>query len=104
MKKTKKTKSTYDRAMEDPKFRKLFEKEYKELVLSELILAMMEEDHISVRNLAKEIGMAPSVVQSMRSGKHENMTLKNFIKLITALGGELTIKKGDEYLPVKIAA
>jgi DNA-binding Xre family transcriptional regulator len=104
MKKNKKTKTTYDRAMEDPKFKKLFKKEYKELVLSELILAMMEEDHISVRNLAKEIGMAPSVVQSMRSGKHANMTLKNFIKLIAALGGEVTIKKGAEYLPVKIAA
>jgi hypothetical protein len=32
------------------------------------------------------------------------MTLKNFIKLISALGGEVTIKKGTEYLPVKIAA
>ena len=102
MKKNRKPKSTYDRAMEDPKFKKLFEKEYKDLVLSEIILAMMEEDHISVRKLAKEVGLAPSVVQSVRSGQHSNMTLKNFIKLISALGGEVTIKKGNEYLPVKM--
>lgn len=104
MKKTKKHKSLYEREMENPQFRRFFEEDYKKLVLSELILAMMAEDHISVRKLAKEVGIAPSVVQSVRSGKHSNMTLKNFIKLITALGGEVTIKKGKEYLPVRLAA
>ena len=104
MRKNRKIKSTYDQAMENPKFKKLFEKEYKDLVLSELLLAMMAEDHMSVRKLAKEVGLAPSVVQSVRSGKHSNMTLKNFIKLISALGGEVTIKKGKEYIPVKLAA
>jgi len=104
MKKTKKGKSTYQKEMENPRFRKLFQKEYHELVLSELILALMEEDNISVRKLAKEVGIASSVIQSVRSGEHVNMTLRNFIKLINALGGELTIKKGKEYLPVKLAA
>src|SRR3982751_3181001 len=104
MKKSKKTKSTYEQEMENPKFRKLLEKEYGELVLSELILALMEEDNISVRKLAKEVGLAPSVVQSVRSGQHSNMTLKNFMKLISALGGELAIKKGNEYIAVRLAA
>lgn len=104
MKRVKKVQSTYDREMRDAKFKKRLEKEYKELVLSELILAMMAEDNRSVRKLAEEAGIAPSVLQSVRSGKHSNMTLKNFIKLISALGGELTIKKGREYIPVKLAA
>lgn len=104
MKRTKKVKTTYDREMQDPKFRKLFEKEYKDLLLSELILALMAEDKRSVRRLAKEVGLAPSVIQSVRSGEHSNMTLRSFLKLITALGGEVTIKKGKDYLPVKIAA
>lgn len=90
--------------MENPKFRKLLEKEYSELVLSELILAMMSGEKVSVRKLAKEIGVAPSVVQSVRSGEHSNMTLKTFIKLISALGGEVTVKRGEEYIPVKLAA
>lgn len=104
MKKRAKTKSTYEKEMENPKFRKLFEKEYGELVLSELILAMMAEDNVSVRKLAKQIGVAPSVVQSVRSGKHKNMTLKTFIKMIAALGGEIAVKRGGAYVPLKLAA
>ena len=104
MKSKKIGKSTYQREMKDPKFRKLFEREYAELLLSELILAMMEEDKISVRKLAKEVGIAPSVLQSVRSGKHSNMTLKNFIKLISALGGEVTVRRGKDYIPVRLAA
>ena len=104
MKKRANTKSTYEKEMENPKFRKLFEKEYSELVLSELILAMMAEDNVSVRKLAKQIGVAPSVVQSVRSGKHKNMTLKTFIKMIAALGGEIAVKRGGAYVPLKFAA
>ncbi|MEN9845146.1 MAG: hypothetical protein RIS36_293 [Pseudomonadota bacterium] len=104
MKKRANTKSTYEKEMENPKFRKLFEKEYSELVLSELILAMMAEDNVSVRKLAKQIGVAPSVVQSVRSGKHKNMTLKTFIKMIVALGGEIAVKRGGAYVPLKLAA
>jgi len=56
-----------------------------------------------VRRLSKEVGLAPSVIQSVRSGEHANMTLNSFLKLVTALGGEVTIRKGKDYLPVKIA-
>ena len=104
MRKSKNTTSTYNKEMQDPKFRRLFEREYAELLLSELILAMMDEDKTSVRKLAKEVGIAPSVLQSVRSGKHSNMTLRNFIKLISALGGEVTVRRGKEYIPVKLAA
>ncbi len=103
MKKNKNGKSTYKKEMQNPKFRKLFEREYAELLLSELILEMMEEDKITVRKLAKEVGIAPSVLQSVRSGKHSNMTLKNFIKLISALGGEVNVRRGKEYIPIKFA-
>ena len=104
MKKRANTKSTYEKEMENPKFRKLFEKEYGELILSELILAMMAEDNVSVRKLAKQIGVAPSVVQSVRSGKHKNMTLKTFIKMIAALGGEIAVKRGGAYVSLMLAA
>lgn len=104
MKKNKNGKSTYKKEMQNPKFRKLFEREYAELLLSELILAMMEDDKATVRKLAKEVGIAPSVLQSVRSGKHSNMTLKNFIKLISALGGEVNVRRGKEYIPIKLAA
>jgi hypothetical protein len=104
MAKPKRAASTYEREMEDPKFRKRFATEYAELALSELILALMEEDDVSVRKLAKQVGLAPSVVQSVRSGKHSNLTLKTFVKMVSALGAELAVKKGRHYIAVKIAA
>jgi hypothetical protein len=53
MKMPHKPKSTYEKELEEPRLRRLFEKECSELVLSELILAMMEEDTIHLRKLAK---------------------------------------------------
>jgi DNA-binding Xre family transcriptional regulator len=104
MKKPLKPQSTYETEIGDQRFRKLFEKEYGELILSELILAMMAEDNVSVRKLAKQIGVAPSVVQSVRSGKHKNITLKTFIKMIAARGGEIAVKRGGAYVSLKLAA
>jgi DNA-binding Xre family transcriptional regulator len=64
----------------------------------------MENDKVSVRKLAKEVGIAPSVLQSVRSGTHSNLTLKNFIKIISALGAEIAVKHGDAYIPIRLAA
>ncbi len=51
-----------------PKEKLEFEKEYRDLVISELILAIMEQDDISVRKLAQLANISPTVVQAMRSG------------------------------------
>ena len=53
----KKPKSTVERFLEDPEQKRIFEEEHKEFLLSELIIALMEEDHISVRKLAKVAGV-----------------------------------------------
>lgn len=37
--------STFEREMDNPSFQEEFEKEYNEFLLSETILAMMEEAH-----------------------------------------------------------
>ena len=67
---TKKIKSTSQEFIEslNQKKRKKFFEEYKELLLSELLLGAMEQDDISVRKLAKLAGVSPTVVQAMRSG------------------------------------
>ena len=67
---TKKIKSTVDKFVESmsPKEKKTFGEEYKELLLSEMILAAMEEDNVSVRRLAKLARVSPTIIQSMRSG------------------------------------
>jgi len=54
----KKRSSTYKRFIKSltPQEKKDFEKEYKELVLSEMILALSQSDEILVKRLAIEAG------------------------------------------------
>lgn len=58
--------STYDELMQDPDFKKLYKKSYLELVLSELIIAIMQEDNVSIRSLAKQAGISPTIIQDIK--------------------------------------
>jgi hypothetical protein len=57
----KKTRSTVDefKTSMNQKEKETFDKEYKELLLSEMILAAVENDRISVSRLAKLAGVLP---------------------------------------------
>ena len=59
--------STFEREMHDVTFREAFDKEYNEFLLSETILVMMNEAHKSVRKLATETALSPTVIQNIRS-------------------------------------
>ncbi len=86
--------STYERLInEDPEFEKDLEKQYKDFILSELLLAVMEEDHISIRKLAKEAGVSPSLIQDLRTGKKDNLTLRSFSNIVEALGYDIILKR-----------
>ena len=56
--------STFERKMQNPRFKKEFEEGYKKLLFSELIISIMEGDDVSIRNLAKEANISKSVIQS----------------------------------------
>jgi len=58
MPKTRKATSTVARWMQKPGFKAAVEKEYKELILPELVLAIMAEDTKSVRELAEELDLS----------------------------------------------
>lgn len=96
--------STYDELMQNPDFKKKHEKSYRELVLSELLLAVMAEDNISIRSLAKQAEISPAIIQDIRSGKRDNITLKTFASLIDALGYNLILenRKKNKGLPARI--
>lgn len=101
---SKKIKSTVEEFVESltPEQKKEFDKEYKEFLISEMILAAMEEDSISVRALAKEAGVSPTIVQGVRSGERENVSLKSIIKILKALGYNLAAEKDGNLIPIKI--
>jgi DNA-binding Xre family transcriptional regulator len=92
----KKALSTYEEFIRDPEQKKLLDIEYQELVLSELFLALMDEDQTSVRRLAKAAGVSPTIIQELRTGKKDNLTLKTFLLLINTLGYYLVLEKKPE--------
>ena len=96
MAKTKKTASTYSRWIQKPGFKTVFDQGYRELLLSELVLAMMAEDKKSVRELAAELGVSKTVIQNLRSGAQADIKLSNFLKLTNAYGYHLVLHKGTQ--------
>jgi len=100
--KNKEPESTFDEIMSNPERRKKFDASYKEFVLSELLIALMEEDEKSVRALAKEAGVSPTVVQDIRSGNKQNITLRTFSNIIKSMGYKMYIKKGKKQIPIEV--
>ena len=69
--------STFDRIMKDPKRRRKFDSNYRSFLLSEVIHGLMDEEGKSVRELAREVGISPTVIQDIRSGGRSNVTIVN---------------------------
>lgn len=90
----KKARSTFDRMMEDPEFKKRFEEGYREFLLSELLIDLMNDEKVSVRKLAKEAGLSTTIVQGIRSGERKNVTLNSVGNIFQAMGWKLVAKKG----------
>ena len=88
--------STFEREMQETAFREEFEKEYNEFLLSETILLMMSEAHKSVRKLATETDLSPTVIQNIRSGIQEDIKLSNFINISHACGYQLILEKENQ--------
>ena len=101
----KKIKSTTDEFIESlsTKEKKVFDEEYKELLLSEMILAAMEENHVSVRRLAKLAGVSPTIIQSMRSGIKKDFNMGSFFKVLNGLGFKIFIERNGHQFPLDIA-
>lgn len=88
----KKIKSTYDQIILDPTRKENIEKEYQELLISELLMAAMQKDDVSVRKLAKEAGVSPTIIQELKIGKRKNITLSTFNRVLNAIGYQITIE------------
>lgn len=101
MPKVKKPLSTFEREMRNTKFKKAFDKGYKEFLLSELLIAIMDEDEISVRALAKEAGLSPTIIQKIRSGKQDDLKISNFVSIAHACGYKVILEKNDDRFEIE---
>ncbi|MBR5965560.1 MAG: helix-turn-helix transcriptional regulator [Treponema sp.] len=87
--------TTYERLMKNPKFKAEFEKGYNDFLISEFMIEKMEEEKISVRELAKKTKVSPTTIQNLRSGKADSVKLKTLTSVLQNLGYALR--------PVKLA-
>jgi DNA-binding Xre family transcriptional regulator len=94
----KKPLSTYEEHIKSlsPKELKAYKEGYKEFLLSELVIAAMQEDDLSVRQLAKAAGISPTIVQEIRSGRRKNLSLQSFLKILDALGYSFILEKAKK--------
>lgn len=84
----------------EPGFEEKFDREFKEFSLSELVLAIMEEDSKSVRKLAEMADISASSIQDLRSGKSKDIKLSNFMNIIDACGYSIELIKGEKRIPL----
>ncbi len=92
----KKAKSTYEEFIEDEEQKALIDKEYKELLLSELLIAAMKHDHISVRKLASAAGVSPTIIQGLKSGSKTNITIDTLSRILDAVGYQIIFAPKSE--------
>ena len=88
--------STFERKMQNPDFQAKFATGYRDFLLSELFMAMIENDDISIEQLAKEVNISPSLIQNICSGKQKDLKISNFLELAKACGYRLILEKGEE--------
>ena len=69
------------------------EAKYKEVNLADLVATAMDDEHVSVRDLAKRAGISPTIIQDVKSGKRQGIALQSFLKMMGALGYTFVIKK-----------
>jgi hypothetical protein len=88
--------STFEREMQNLEFKQAFDESHQELLLSELVLALMDEDDKSVRKLAAAIGVSPTTIQGLRDGTKKDIKLSNFIGMIKAFGYHLVLERENK--------
>ena len=86
--------TTFDKYINNNlKEREKFDREYADFLLSEFVLEKMEQENISVRALAKEAGVSPTIIQKIRSKDAEKINYRTFSSVLHSLGNKINIEK-----------
>jgi hypothetical protein len=68
---------------------------------SEIVHGLVEDELKSVRQLARQVGLFPTVIQDIRSGGRTNVTLRSFLGIVSALGGQVAVRKGKQEMVLR---
>ena len=87
--------STFDKYIKnDIKQKKKFDKEYNNFLLSEFILEKMEEENISVRELARKAEVSPTIIQKLRNNKTaDKINYQTVLSVVNSLGYRVNIER-----------
>ena len=78
--------TTFDRLMQNSKFKAEGGGGDNEFLISEFMIEKMEEENISVRELAKQAKVSPTTIQNLRSGNAETVKFKTLSSIMQKLG------------------
>ncbi|MBO4439708.1 MAG: XRE family transcriptional regulator [Spirochaetaceae bacterium] len=78
---------------ENPEQKDIYNKEYNDFLLSEFMLEQMEAQHISVRELAKQADVSPTVIQKLRTKDALKVNLTTFTSVLRCLGYQIKLEK-----------
>lgn len=84
-------KTYMDTLLRNPRFRKLFEREYQNLLISEQIARLRHQAGLTQEALAKKIPTAKSVISRYESADYQNYTIGTLRKIAQACGAHLQI-------------
>lgn len=82
-------KTTFDRMMENPKWKADFECGYEEFLISEFLCEQMQHADLTVRALAERARVSPTTVQNLRTGNAKNVKIKTLLSVLHELGYSL---------------
>ena len=86
--------TTFENFFENnPAQKEIYDKEYNDFLLSEFMLEKMAEEKISIRQLAKQADVSPTIIQKLRSKDAEKVTLTTFTSVLRCLGYKIKLEK-----------
>jgi transcriptional regulator with XRE-family HTH domain len=86
-----KKRSIYDRKMEDPEFRAVYEEVAAKLDIGEKISELRHKCHMTQADLAKRVHTSRTAIARYESGNYENYNIVTLKRIAKALGKELKI-------------
>jgi DNA-binding XRE family transcriptional regulator len=86
-----KNKTYADKLLSNEKFRKDFEREYANLVISEKIAELRHKAHLTQEELAKRVKTTKSAISRYESNKYEGYSVALLQKIAAACNADLNI-------------
>lgn len=86
-----KRRSIYDKKMENPRFRAVYNEVAAKMDIGERIAQLRHERHMTQAELAKRVHTSRTAIVRYESGNYENYNLMTLKRIAKALGKELEI-------------